>query len=512
MLSLRARFALTAGLLVLAVASLAALGGYLAMRTSLLDRAARAAEGQARQLAALVDIPSPNGVQEPTGATNGQATQAGNHGNRVDITDPSLTHELAMPGTLIEVDRPNGALIQASTPARSRPVRLPTFFMSRCLGTGHAATRLATPPLSLACERVGSSSAPTGMITVGAPLEDVLASLGTLRTALVAGILGGALLSGALALLVARRALRPVRRIADTAETIRSGDLKHRIGYRGRDELGRLAAVLDACFAELEHVLERQRRFGADASHELRTPLAAIRANVELLRGWSATDPAARQAAIASLDQASNRAARLVEDLLYLARIEQEPPSARAQVRLDDLVLGVVREAKQLRPEVSIEVTRLDEATTNGDALRLQQLLLNVLDNALRVSPPSGTVTIQLTAQTQQATITVTDQGPGIEPDQLTRIFDRLYSRRRREGEHAGSGLGLAIARAIAQDHGGELSARNNIDRGATFTLTLARQQDPRATPERDSDDHARLLNTEPVAAPPYRANDADSR
>ena len=175
-------------------------------------------------------------------------------------------------------------------------------------------------------------------------------------------------------------------------------------------------------------------------------------------------------------------------------------------------MLGVVREAKQLRPEVSIEVTRLDEATTNGDALRLQQLLLNVLDNALRVSPPSGTVTLQLTAQTQQATITVTDQGPGIEPDQLTRIFDRLYSRRRREGEHAGSGLGLAIARAIAQDHGGELSARNNIDRGATFTLTLARQQDPRATPERDSDDHARLLNTEPVAAPPYRANDADSR
>jgi signal transduction histidine kinase len=507
MLSLRARFALLAGLLVLAVASLAALGGYLAMRASLLDRAARTAGGQARQLAALVDVPPPAGAEQPTGATNDQATQAGNQGNRVDITDPTLTHELAIVGTLIEVDRPNGALIQASTPARSRPIRLPSFFVSRCLGTGHAATRLATPPLTLACERVGSSAAPTGMITVGVPLGDVLAALLTLRTALMVGILGGALVSGALALLVARRALRPVRRIAETAETIRSGDLGQRIGYRGRDELGRLAAVLDACFAELEHVLERQRRFGADASHELRTPLAAIRANVELLRGWAATDPAARQAAIASLDQASNRAARLVEELLYLARIERQPPSARASVRLDDLVLGVVREATQLRPEVSIEVAQLDEATVDGDALRLQQLLLNVLDNALRVSPPNGTVTLQLTAEGQQATITVTDQGPGIEPDQLTRIFDRLYSRRRRGGEHAGSGLGLAIARAIAQDHGAELSARNNPDRGATFTLTLALRQDPRATPDRDCDDHARPLNAEPVAAPPYGAD-----
>jgi signal transduction histidine kinase len=447
MLSLRARFALLAGLLVLAVASLAALGGYLAMRASLLDRAARTAGGQARQLAALVDVPPPAGAEQPTGATNDQATQAGNQGNRVDITDPTLTHELAMAGTFIEVARPNGALIQASTPARSRPIRLPTFFMSSCLGTGHAATRLDTPPLSLACERIGSSAAPTGMITVGVPLGDVLAALLTLRTALVVGILGGALVSGALALLVARRALRPVRRIAETAETIRSGDLAQRIGYRGRDELGRLAAVLDACFAELEHVLERQRHFGADASHELRTPLAAIRANVELLRGWAATDPAARQTAIASLDQASNRAARLIEDLLYLARIEQQPPSERASVRLDDLVLGVVREATQLRPEVSIEVPHLDEASVNGDALRLQQLLLNVLDNALRVSRPNGTVTLQLTTDAQQATITVTDQGPGIEPDQLTHIFDRLYSRRRREGEHAGSGLGLAIAR-----------------------------------------------------------------
>ena len=456
-LSLRARYALLAGLLVFAVAALAALGGYLAMRTSLLNRTARTAAAQARQLAALVDVGSPSG----------------NQGNSVDIADPTLTHELAMPGTLIEVDRPSGARIQASGPTSSKPVRLPPALTSRCLHAGYAAARSTAPALSLACERVGPNSAPAGMITVGAPLGGVLDSLQTLRTALAAGVLGGALLSGALAFFLARRALRPIGRIAETAETIRSGDLTQRIGYRGRDELGRLAAVLDACFGELEHALERQRRFGADASHELRTPLAAIRANLELLRGWAATEPSAREAAIASLDQASARATRLVEDLLYLVQLERQPPSARATVRLDDLILGVVREGNQLRPEIAVEVTRLDEATADGDALRLQQLLLNVLDNALRVSPSTGVVTVELGVRGDQAAITVTDQGPGIEPDQLGRIFDRLYSRRHREGDHNGSGLGLSIARAIAREHGGDLSARNNSRQGATFTFTL---------------------------------------
>jgi hypothetical protein len=125
MLSLRGRFALLAGLLVLAVASLAALGGYLAMRASLLDRTGRTAGAQARQLAALVDVPSANGAAEPSGPTASHATQPASQANRVDITDLTLTHELAMSGTLIEVIRPNGAPIQTSSAARSRPSGCP---------------------------------------------------------------------------------------------------------------------------------------------------------------------------------------------------------------------------------------------------------------------------------------------------------------------------------------------------------------------------------------------------
>ncbi len=483
--SLRARFALLAAALVLAVATLVALGGYFTMRHALLSRVEREARTQARQLAAAVDTSS--------------GPDASGNANRVDITDPALTHQLPGPGWTVEVSGPTGAPIQASATAAHHGVPpLPTDFVANCLRTGGGHAQLSHPPLALACERVGSNARGAGAVTVAAPLADVLSSLATLRNALVVGVLGGALLAGVLALLLARRATRPIRRIAQTAETIRAGERPFaRINYRGHDELGALATVLDTCFAELEEAFERQRRFGADASHELRTPLAAIRANAELLRGWAATEPAARDAALASLDQASRRAARLVEDLLYLARVEREPSRVRAPVRLDELVVGVAREATPLRPEVAIRIARLDEVTVGGDAFGLQQLMLNLLDNALRVSPPDGTVTVTLEADNGGARVSVTDEGPGIAPEQLERIFERLYTRPERGADRVGSGLGLAIARAIAIDHNGELTARNESARGATLMLVL-----PVLGPARGAAASAGLQHGEPPGRP----------
>jgi signal transduction histidine kinase len=142
-------------------------------------------------------------------------------------------------------------------------------------------------------------------------------------------------------------------------------------------------------------------------------------------------------------------------------------------VWLDEVVLSVVREAQPLDPEVAIHVERLDEVAVSGDPLALQQLLLNLLDNALRVTPPGQRVTVVLAASSAQATVRVTDEGPGIEPDRFERIFDRLYSRTRDGERGAGAGLGLAIARAIAEEHDGHLSARNHELGGATFELRL---------------------------------------
>jgi two-component system OmpR family sensor kinase len=458
-LGVRVRFALLTALLVLVVGALVAAAGYVAMRRSLLGQAEAQARDQGRQLAALIEVP---GAPPPRDTA----------GNLVDIEDPSLSHGFARAGLLVLVGKPDGRVVQASRGARV--LRASPALRARCLGTGEAAARQDHPPVAILCRRVGRAGAAKGLLFVGAPLRDALDSLARLREALAIGLAAGVALAALVALVVAGRALRPARRIAETAESIRSGDLSRRIDYRGpADELGALAQLLDSCFAALEQAVERERRFVADASHELKTPIAAMRAHIELLRRWAATEPAAREAALGSLDQAARRMGRLVVDLLYLTELDRAPPTARLPVHLDDVLLAVVAEAQPLRPDVPIRVRRLDDAVVTGDALRLQQLVLNLLDNALRVSAEDGQIDVAVGTDGAGATLTVTDRGPGIPPDRLERIFDRFYSAPGGSTTAPGTGLGLAIAREIARAHGGELTAHNEPGGGATLRLAL---------------------------------------
>ena len=453
-LGLRARFALLAGVLVLVIASLMGAGGYLALRSALLSREAREAADQADQLAALVDVPGAH-------AMTGQA-------NQVDLTDGSLTDGFTRGGLRATVTRADGRPVQAS-PGGVTP---PTGMRALCLRAGTAAARLDRPPTALACARVGSAARPLGTVTVAASLTEANRALARLAWALALGLAAGAVVAASLARVVAQRALRPVRQIAQTAESIRGGDLGRRIRYGGpRDELGKLADVLDASFAELEQAAERQRRFVADASHELRTPVTTIRAHVELLRRWASEDAAAREQALASLEQASRSAGRLVDDLLYLAQLDRLPPAPRAPTRLDQVVVDAVRDTQPLRPEVAIRVTNLDEAPLLGDEQRLRQLLVNLLANGQRITPDGGEVSVGLVAGHGSAEVTITDDGPGIAPGQLELIFERFHTADARQA--GGAGLGLAIAREIAHRHGGDVSASNRPSGGAVFRVTL---------------------------------------
>jgi signal transduction histidine kinase len=455
-LALRGRFALLAATLVIVVASLVGLAGYVTFRASVLGHAAATARSEAHRLVGLV------------------AAGGGGDGQIVDLTDPSLTRQLPAPGVRVEVDRPTGRQVQATPSIWPHALPIAARVRAACLAAGNAQTRLVHPQLAVACARVGPARAPVATIAVGVALQDSLASLAALRRALAVGIVGGGLLAALLSLLLARRALAPLKRISMTAQTIRAGDLSRRIGYRGRDEVGQLADVLDACFAELQEAIDRQRRFAAEASHELRTPLAAIRANVEVLQGWASADPEARRVAIDSLDQSARRASRLVADLLTLVRLEREPERPRAPVRLDAVVIGAVREAAPLRTGIAIRVERLDEVVlAEGDHDGLQQVLVNVLDNALRMSPPASEIRVALTRSGDLASVRVSDSGPGIADDARERIFDRFYTRRTGTDGEAGAGLGLAIARAIARAHGGDLVAERRPGPGATLTLSL---------------------------------------
>lgn len=456
-LGLRARFALVAAGLVAVVASLVGVSAYLVLRHSLLARATTTGADQAHQLAMLVDTSGARGREQ--------------QGNRVDLTDPSLTHDFARSRLPVLILDARGRRIQASAPAGS--LELPASARAACVRTGVASQRVAGPPLSWSCARAGPAAAPTGLVAVAVPLGATFDALHRLVRTLAIGVGAGLLLAALLAWWLAQRALRPVRSIAETAESIRSGDLHRRIDYEGPpDELGSLARTLDASFAELEQAVARQRRFVADASHELRTPIAAMRAHTELLRGWAAEAPEARDEALRSLDQATRRAGRLVADLLYLARLDRPAPVALAPTQIDEVVLTAIREAQPLRPDVPIRVERLDEAQLAADDLRLQQLVLNVLDNALRVSPPGEPVDVSVNATPEGVTvIAVADRGPGLRDDQLERIFDRFYTDGQRRSE--GSGLGLAIAREIARAHGGEVRACNRPGGGTTMRVEL---------------------------------------
>jgi signal transduction histidine kinase len=319
---------------------------------------------------------------------------------------------------------------------------------------------------------VGSAPRAAGFIIAGKSLADVGNTLATTRRALAVGILLGGALSFLLAWLLARRALRPLRLIARTAASIREGDLSRRIGYVERDELGEVAAELDASFSELEEALRRQERFVADASHELKTPLAAARANVQLLRRWAAEDPQARAEALAALDRATARMARIVSDLIQLAHGDDSLRYARDRVRLDDLVLETQREARSLADGVEVVVGGIEQAEVVGDRDRLQQALANLVDNALRVSPPGGSVTLVLEKRGNRAEVLVSDTGPGIAEDELPEIFNRFF-RGSEAGSSSSSGLGLSIARAIARAHGGDVVVASTSGHGTVLVLQL---------------------------------------
>ena len=279
--------------------------------------------------------------------------------------------------------------------------------------------------------------------------------------------------------LVAAHALRPVSVLTDVAGGIaRSREFSRRVSAVSvavrHDELGRLAATFNEMLASLERAYTAQQRFVADASHELRAPLTAIQANLELLRDRKdmpaeeqerATDEAAREA---------SRLARLVADLLALARADAGTPLRRETVELDRVVMEVIGEARHLATGQRLEIGTLEPSAIQGDSDRVKQLLLILVDNAIKYTPPGGRVSLGLSRSGGYATFAVRDTGIGIAPDELPRVFERFYrADPARSRDSGGTGLGLPIAHWVARQHGGTVELESAPGRGTTATVRL---------------------------------------
>jgi signal transduction histidine kinase len=291
--------------------------------------------------------------------------------------------------------------------------------------------------------------------------------------ALIAG--GVALL---LALLLVYQFMRPVRTLTLATSKIASGDLSQRVPAGGRDELGQLATTFNHMADSLQAAENSRRAMTADIAHELRTPLAVQRAHLEaLLDGVYPMEPDY----LAQVLEQNHLLTRLVDDLRTLALADSgQLELVKYPVNLTELVARIL---DRFSPQAMARQVQLDLQDPPADkrlesvALdpgRVEQILGNLLANALRYTPDGGKISLELGTAGSNAVIRVRDSGPGVPSKALPRLFERFYradkSRSRQEG---GSGLGLPIARQLAQAHGGELTARNHPQGGAEFTLTL---------------------------------------
>jgi two-component system, OmpR family, sensor kinase len=266
---------------------------------------------------------------------------------------------------------------------------------------------------------------------------------------------------GLLVWFIVGRGLKPLVTVAGAVKA-RTPAALHPLPDRSLpEEIQPLVTALNELLARLERTLGAQREFVADAAHELRTPLTALRLQVQLAD--RAREPDERAAAFAALKHGLDRATRLVEQLLALARQEPEAaPQPKRPVNLGELVREVVAELEPLALAKSIDlgVTRDDAGTIQGDRDGLHTLLENLVDNAARYTPAGGRVDAAAYRESGSAVLTVVDTGPGIPPEDRERVLDRFY--RRVGSEAAGSGLGLSIVKNIAERHG----ARVVLDAG----------------------------------------------
>jgi signal transduction histidine kinase len=342
--------------------------------------------------------------------------------------------------------------------------------------SGYEEVRLGDEPLRVYAAplgRIGGGPAAGGAVAVAGTTSSIEEIVDPLRQLVLGAALAAAALAGLLAVLLTRRALRPLTRLTDDAEAIaRTGDPSRRLGSgraaraggdggapAPRDEVGRLTATLNAMLESLARARARERRFVDDASHELRTPLTALRGNAAYVARHGADGEA-----LADIEADAARLTELLDDLLALAREDAAArPNAITAETVDLAELARTVAAGHATATVTVAG---GAARVRGDRAALERALRNLVENAERHGPAGGRVAIAVSGGARTARIAVSDDGTGLTPAEAERAFGRFW-----RGERAapgGSGLGLAIVRATAERHGGSARAE-----GATFTLEL---------------------------------------
>jgi len=319
-----------------------------------------------------------------------------------------------------------------------------------------------------------------GAVYLSQPLRDVTAVLNDLRNRWLLSTAIALLLSGIVGLVLSQAIARPLRRLTAAAGAVAQGQFDQEVPVGSRDELGQLSRAFNDMTGRLRAARQLQTDFVANVSHELRTPLTSVKGLVETLRDGAVDDPQVRDRFLETVESETDRLIRLVNDLLLLSRADSE--ALGLQRSAVDMAALARSAANRLAPRAEAQGLTL-RVETHGDVQpawadpdRIEQVLLNLLDNAIKYSRPGGTVTVSVQEGEpgRPVRVQVRDEGIGIPAEELPHIGQRFYrADRARSRAAGGSGLGLAIAKALVQAHGGELSIESQEDHGTVVTFTV---------------------------------------
>jgi len=315
-----------------------------------------------------------------------------------------------------------------------------------------------------------------GYALAWASLEQLDESTRFLRLMVIGVVVGGTAVAAAGSFAVTGRALRPVAIMTQTARAIAvSRGFARRLEEPARsDELGRLARTFNEMLGSLEEAYRLQQRFVADAAHELRAPLTAILGNLDLLSRTQEMPAEERAEALAYADAEARRLSRIVGELLTLARADAGQGLERRPVELDRVLLDALSEVRPLAEGRQLQLERFEPALVKGSADWLKQLVVNLLDNALKYTPRRDLITVELSCSADEATLTVRDAGIGISPEDLPHVFERFYrADPARSRDPGGTGLGLAIVKWLVDQHEGDISIDSAVGSGTTVTVRL---------------------------------------
>jgi heavy metal sensor kinase len=327
----------------------------------------------------------------------------------------------------------------------------------------------------------------TYIIATSRSLTPLLGELATDRFVLFIAVPLALLLAGLAGWFLSRKSLAPVLAMSAQARRIGAENLDQRLPVLNpRDELGQLAATFNDLLSRLSSAFMQQRQFMADASHELRTPVSVIRTATSVTLKKERRLEEEYRSALNILDEQGRRLTRIVEDMFRLAHVDAGRLTLQRQLfYLDELLAETARAARVLGApkEISVEMLPPGESPCYGDEELLKQMILNLLDNAVKYSTRGGIVTLNLNRKNGAYEIAISDTGPGIPNDLQDRVFERFFrvdkTRSRSESVNStggGAGLGLAIARSIAEAHGGSLTLECSDPSGSTFVAVLPRE------------------------------------